>query len=167
MTTDSSVCMLCIWPGHVRIWCPMCAWSLVSRISAPVLSNRWWLGPDWSLPLTHQARPVSSQIHHPSKTSMKLSDILSVLGQIYCRKSRVPSLFSNLSELYMTEFSPQSHSTILLNIKNKHEEEKLWNWNVFISLFHEQTQTSEPFVKRVIWFETAQIIKVSRPTFHA
>ena len=103
MTTDDSVCMLSLWPGHVGIRCPMCAGSLVSLISAPVLSNRCWLGPGWSLPLSHQTRPDSPS----SKTSMKLSEILSASGQIYCRKSLVPSLFSNLSKLYMTEFSPQ------------------------------------------------------------
>ena len=118
MTTDNSVCMLSLWPGHVGIRCPVCAGSLVSLISAPVLSNRCWLGPDWLVPLSHQA---SSQIHHPSKTSMKLSEILSALG--YCRKSLVPSLFSNLSELYMTEFppkvTPQFFSISKTNTKKK------------------------------------------------
>ena len=50
----------------------------------------------------------------------------------------MPSLFSNLSQLYMTEFSPQFFS-----ISKTNKERKKLLIGMLFSLFSEQTQTSE------------------------
>ena len=54
----------------------------------------------------------------------------------------MPSLFSNLSQLYMTEFSPQVSPQFFSISKTNKKRKKLLIGMLF-SLFHEQTQTSE------------------------
>lgn len=110
--------------GHVGIWCQMCAGSLakldISSQSCLIVAGSARAGCcHW---VTRPGQPAA-RFTHPSKTSMKLTVILSVSGQIFCGKSRVPSLFSNLSKLYMTEFppkvTPQFFSISKTNTKRK------------------------------------------------